>query len=177
MVARLVAVGLIVVALGGCAASAGGVVDGGGTGGGAGAGAGGSSGGAGGGSSGGAGGAIAGTGGGAGGGSSGGAGGAVVVDGGDACASLAGQSFFSVSELPCNQGINPQAPPCHWSVDFTAAGTFFYYEAGGDLAITGTYVCAGGAITGTVAGGALVLHGTYGGSGAELLWDGHQYQL
>jgi len=110
------------------------------------------------------------------GGSSGGAGGAVVGDGGDACAALAGQGFISVDELPCNGGINPQAPPCHWAVTFTTAQDFSYAMAGGDVEIAGTYVCAGGTITGTARDFAMVYHGTYGGPGSQLIWDGHPYQ-
>lgn len=152
-------------ALGGCGASAG-AADGGGTGGGAGSGGpGGSSGGAG----------SGGVGAGGGGGSSGGADGA-VVDGGDPCASLAGQGFLSVDELPCNGGINPQAPPCRWSVAFPTAQDFSYAMAGGDVEIAGTYVCAGGTITGTARDFAMVYHGTYGGPGSQLIWDGHPYQ-
>jgi hypothetical protein len=149
MRARLIARGLILVALGGCGATAG-SFDGGGTGGGAGSG---------------------GQAGGAAGGPSGGAGGAAAID---ACGFVAGHTFVSVSLLNC-AGINPQTPPCHWSVTFNTDGTFGYFD-GGDTGVPGTYACMGAAITGT-RGGWPPVSGTYSGSGNQLIWDGQTFVL
>jgi hypothetical protein len=151
MVSHLVAVGLLCGALGGCGATPL-TADGGGTGGGAGAGAAG--------------------------GASGGAGGAVAVDAGDGadpCAALAGHLFISVNLLNCDEGINPMAPPCNWTVSFKTAEDFSYAKAGADVYIDGTYVCAGGIITGTPTSSIAVIHGTYGGPGTELIWDGQRF--
>lgn len=90
-------------------------------------------------------------------------------DSGDVCGALLG-AFQSVTANEC--GLGPNGPVyCNWRVSFDDRGQFDWFHS--DVVESGTYACAGSAIT---APGARPIVGSYDGRCDLLTWDGILYE-